>query len=350
MSARVRSAMAERDVCHREPEFMALTVSILRRIEAVHPTNQKNYRATLLAGSGTAAVEAMMATYAPKHRPTLVISNGVYGERMARMLAQQEKPFATHETDWLEPVDVGTIVSEIDSERFGAVAIVHHETTTGTLNPLDGIAAACAQRDVPLLIDAVSSFGGEELPLDRWRPLAVAGTANKCLHGAPGLSFVLVDHGDERAFESHAPVLYLDVTAYAGQQQDGSSPFTLPTHVALALDRALDEHAVEGGWKARRAHFQARSTVVREGLKNAGFQLLIPEVRGSSMLSAFELPIGVGYEGLHAGLKSRGYIVYAGQGRLSDRIMRVATMGHLTRTDIQGFVSAVDEILRPHGR
>lgn len=350
MSDNVRSAMAARDVCHREPEFAALTISILRRLEAVHPTVQKDYRATLLSGSGTAAVEAMIATYAPRDRPTLVISNGVYGERMARMLAQQQKQFVLHETDWLEPIDVGTVVAKIDSERLGAVAVVHHETTTGTLNPLDGIAAACEQADVPLLIDAVSSFGGEELPFDCWRPLAVAGTANKCLHGAPGLSFVLVNQDDSRARESHAPVLYLDVTTYAGQQRDGSSPFTLPTHVAFALDRALDEHSSDGGWEGRRTQFRARSHIVREGLEDVGFGMLIPEERASSMLSAFQLPQGVDYAGLHDGLKSRGYIVYAGQGRLGGHIMRVATMGDLTQADMEGFVSAVDGVLSSYGR
>ena len=349
MSEAVRAALAARDVCHREPEFAQLTLSILRRLEAVHPVAQRDYRATLLSGSGTAAVEAMIATYAPRDWATLVVSNGVYGERMARMLAQQQKPSVVHETDWLEPIDVGTVASRIGSERFGAVAVVHHETTTGTLNPLDDIAAACVQAGVPLLIDAVSSFGGEEIPFDRWRPLAVAGTANKCLHGAPGLSFVLANHDDARALESHAPSLYLDVTVYKGQQDDGNSPFTLATHVASALDRALDEHAADGGWGGRRTQFHTRSRIVREGLEDAGFKMLIPDERASSMLSAFTLPEGVDYTVLHDGLKSRGYIVYAGQGRLNDRIMRVATMGHLTRTDIEGFVAAVSEVLRPHG-
>ena len=345
MAPHVRAALAEQDVCHREVEFADLTVSIAKRLEKVHAGDASSYRAVLLAGSGTAAVEAMLATYAPSDGTTLVIVNGVYGERMTEMLALQGKPHHADRTEWTTPLDTGRIAGAICSGGFGAVAVVHHETTTGTLNDLDAIAASCTKAGVALLIDAVSSFGGEDVATERWRPLAVAGSANKCLHGAPGLSFVLIDDADERAQVSHARVLYLDLERYRSQRGNGASPFTLPTHVAFALDRALDEHAAAGGWRTRREHYWALTTLVREGLGSFGFTPLALTSGAASMLTAFWLPAGVDYRRLHDDLKRSGFIVYAGQGSLAGRVLRVATMGDLLEADMMDFIAATDAAL-----
>jgi 2-aminoethylphosphonate-pyruvate transaminase len=344
LTSQVRAALAERDVCHREPEFADLTMGIAGKLEQVHTgpeSAESSYRAVLISGSGTAAVESMLATFAPTEELTLVVTNGVYGERMATMLERQRKPFVADSTGWTTPLDTASIASSIRTGRFSAVAVVHHETTTGTLNDLDLIAAASREAGCAFLVDAVSSFGGEDVAINRWRPLAVAGSANKCLHGAPGLSFVLIDDADARARVSHAPVLYLDLEHYRGQRNGGHSPFTLPTHVAFALDSALDAHAKNGGWEVRRDGYRRLTTIVRDGLGDLGLTALVDVKRSASMLTAFRLPSDIKYDRLHDDLKRDGFIVYAGQGSLAGRVLRVATMGDIDSMDMRGFVSCV---------
>jgi 2-aminoethylphosphonate-pyruvate transaminase len=350
MVSYVRAAMAEQDVCHREVEFADLTVSIAERLEQVYGGDATSYRAVLLAGSGTAAVEAMLATYAPSDKSTLVIANGVYGERMTRMLELQRKPHEVDHTEWTTSLNTERIARTIRTGRFGAVAVVHHETTTGTLNDLDAIAASCAEVGAALLIDAVSSFGGEDVATERWRPLAVAGSANKCLHGAPGLSFVLINDSDKRARGSHAPVLYLDLEQYRDQRDCGESPFTLPTHVAFALNRALEVHASEGGWRTRREHYRTLTALVRESLVGFGFTPLVNATSAASMLTAFWLPTEVDYARLHNDLKRNGFIVYGGQHSLAGKVFRVATMGDLSESVMTDFINEVEEAVNAQRR
>jgi 2-aminoethylphosphonate-pyruvate transaminase len=145
----------------------------------------------VLTGSGTAAVEAMLASFAPAVRRTLVIANGVYGERMARMLAAHSKPHRVLSHDWTEAVNISTLERALaEDSSITHVAVVHHETTTGRLNDLEAIGRVCRARGVQLLVDGVSSFGAERLAGREWNLAAVAASANKCLHGVPGLCFV----------------------------------------------------------------------------------------------------------------------------------------------------------------
>ena len=147
----------------------------------------------MLTGSGTSAVEAMLASFAPCDTATLVVANGVYGERMAKMLAVQGKPHHLSNSGWGEaPIDMQAVEALLDEHSdISHIVSVHHETTTGRLNDLTALGELCTQRKLPLLLDCVSSFGAEAIDVDAWNVHALAGTANKCLQGVPGISFVL---------------------------------------------------------------------------------------------------------------------------------------------------------------
>jgi 2-aminoethylphosphonate-pyruvate transaminase len=187
LSERVRGAMQQPDLCHREPEFAALQAEIRERLAAVYPHDDLS--AVLLTGSGTCAVEAMLATLVPRDGLALVVANGVYGERMAAMLAVRGRPHELIAAGWAEPLPLEAVAQRLAAgPPVSHVVTVHHETTTGRLNDLPPLAAICRQYGVPLLLDAVSSFGAEALDLDGWGVEACAATANKCLQGVPGLS------------------------------------------------------------------------------------------------------------------------------------------------------------------
>lgn len=336
LSARVRAALPGPDLCHREAEFAQLTRDLADKLESVYAQTASDYAAVLLSGSGTAAVEAMISTFAPSDAPTLVLCNGVYGERIVDMLTAQRKPVIPARLPWEAAIDV-TQVERLLAENPAVthVALVHHETTSGRLNQIEAIAALCQEKGRHLLLDAVSSFGAEHIDFAHWRPLAVAGTANKCLHGIPGLSFVLAQRQALENQPTQATTLYLDLQRYYQAQKSGWSPFTQAIPAFIALNVALDEFREAGGWLARQALFRQRSEAVRQTLHACGIQTLIPATDSASMLTTYCLPATHTYRALHDDLKAAGYIIYAGQGHYSNQVFRIATMGQISASELQ---------------
>jgi len=352
LSERVRSALTRGDWCHREPEFARLVQDINARIGSVYAELAPGYDSVLLTGSGTAAVEGMLASFAPAERTTLVLANGVYGERMARMLAAYGRPHRVLAHDWLRPVDLQRFEQALDQDRsISHVAVVHHETTTGRLNDLGAIGAICQAWGVQMLLDGVSSFGAEQIAGREWNLAAVAATANKCLHGVAGLSFV-VARRDLWAQPQASPCgVYFDLRAYhRAQQGDGFSPFTQAVQVAFALQEALAEHAELGGWPARRDSYRTRARRISNCLAHLGVDTLLPPAEFSSILWSYRLPAGMSYSVLHDALKKRGFVIYAGQGSLSPGIFRVAHMGDIREDDLARLEAALHGILAGAGR
>lgn len=343
LTDRVRGALSRGDWCHREPEFAALVQDINRRLVRVHPGMATDYQAVTLAGSGTGAVEGMLATFAPDAGTTLVVANGVYGERMKRMLDAHRKPCRVVAHAWTAGIDLRALARQLEANpAFTHLAVVHHETTTGRLNDLAALGALCRERGITLLLDAVSSFGAEHIDAAAWNIGALAGTANKCLHGVAGLSFVLARNELWSGPAQNAGGLYLDLRAYhASQHKDGFSPFTLPVQVAFALQEALAEHADDGGSEARRLVYAARATRIARELTSVGVETLLPPAEYSSVLWSWKLPAGQSYSGLHDALKAEGFIIYAGQGDLSAQIFRLAHMGDIRPDDMAGLCSAL---------
>jgi 2-aminoethylphosphonate-pyruvate transaminase len=340
LTAKVRAALGSEDVCHREPEFRDLVGRVRTKITSIYEDTKQGWKAVLIGGSGTAAVETMMAVI-PSAGNSLVVANGVYGERMAAMLRAQSKKHDVVSSPWTSGMDLAAAEKAIASGSFGHVLAVHHETTTGRLNDLGALGVICKKHKVPMLVDAVSSFAGEEIRWNDWNIEAAAATANKCVHGAPGVSFVMVK--DEcLARPSSATSVYLDLHKHAAEQAKGSTPFTLPTHVTFAFDAALDELAASGGWQKRLATYTARSNRVRNALKELGVHVLLDSdnVYGAT-LTSFRLPENKTYEALHAHLKNDGFVIYAGQGKFDGAIFRIAVMGEISERDLDRLVASL---------
>jgi 2-aminoethylphosphonate-pyruvate transaminase len=341
MTDKVHAALTAQDVCHREPEFKELVGRVRSKITAIYGTS--GYTPVLLGGSGTAAVETMLAVIPREGSTSLVVANGVYGERMAAMLkAQGKKHEVVQSASWTSPMDLAAIEKALASGGYGHVLAVHHETTTGRLNDLAALGALCKKHGVPLLVDAVSSFAGEAIDFDGWNVEAAAATANKCVHGAPGVSFVIVKN-EALQRPSGATSVYLDLMKHAAEQAKGSTPFTLPTHVMFALDAALDEL---DSWQARHATYAARSLRVRNQLKELGVKLLLEsEAVYGSTLTSWTLPAGKTYEALHGRLKSDGFVIYAGQGKFDGAIFRIAVMGDISNGDLDRLCASLRSAL-----
>ena len=346
LSARVRQALLRPDLCHREHEFSVLQTAIRDALLAVYGLDEARWAAVLMTASGTAAVEAMLLSAVPRDGRVLVIENGVYGERMSSMAARAGIPTSRCSAAWDADFSLEDIAAALDD--FPAtthVAVVHHETTTGRLNRLPALAALCTARGVDLLIDAVSSFGAEDIDFTAWPIAACAATANKCLHGVPGVSFVVLNR--QRFARSGNPcrTVYLDLATYLVQQDQGGTPFTQSVQVFYALREALAEFAEAGGQAARQRLYRLRMARVREVLSTLGVSGLLPAEVSSCVLQAFRLPAGHSYPVLHDGLKARGFVIYAGQGRLSGDIFRLSLMGELTGADLDRLEAALQALL-----
>lgn len=342
LSDGVRAALARGDWCHREPEFAELMQSINRRLAHVYSDAAEDFEAATLTGSGTSAVEGMLQSFAPRDAKTLVVSNGVYGERIAAMLKVQGKPFVSTEGEWLSTIDVNKVIALLDANPdITTVVSVHHETTTGRLNNLNELGGLCKKRGLDLLLDAVSSFGAERIGFDEWNVAAVAATANKCLHAVPGLSFVLA-RKSVWSRESQACSVYLDLVKYHQMQHaSGFSPFTPSVQAAFALDVALDELQQHGGWERRGATYRSRAARIAETLDALGVKTLLPRGEYSAVLWTWLLPEAGSYERLHDELKAEGIVIYAGQGNLASSVFRIAHMG-----DIDSDLERVRDILK----
>jgi 2-aminoethylphosphonate-pyruvate transaminase len=346
LTERVRRSLLQPDLCHREPEFFDLQDEARERLLAVYGLNRADWTVVLITGSGTAAVESMVAALVPAAGRLLTVENGVYGERIAQMCAQYRIDHERIAGDWMRAPDLAAVAARLDAAGgtpFTHVAVVHHETTTGRLNDLQALGAMCRARGLRLLVDGVSSFGAETLDFGDSSVAAVAATANKCLHGVPGASFVIVRR--EALAQAAGRAYYLDLGRLSRLQDQRGTPFTPAVHAYYALVEALREFAEQGGRAARHRRYAELAEQVRAGLTKLGIGAVIAPEQSSVVLRAYRLPDGVSYETLHDALKVEGFVIYAGQGDLAKTLFRISTMGNLTAADMDRLLAAFARLL-----
>lgn len=346
LSERVRRSLLQPDLCHRESEFFELQDEARQRLLSVYGLAPEVWTAVLMTGSGTAAVESMVAAVVPANGRLLNLENGVYGERIAQMCAQYRISHQRLTGSWMEAIDLHAVRAQLDAAQapqgqapFTHLAVVHHETTTGRLNDLHALSELCRERGVQMIVDGVSSFGAENIDFGDSSLGAVAATANKCLHGVPGASFVIV----RRASLAHAAsrTYYLDLGRLARLQDERNTPFTPSVHAYYAMVEALREFADEGGRGARHLRYAALAEQVRAGLARLGIEPLLAPAQSSVVLRAYHLPRGRSYAQLHDALKAEGFVIYAGQGDLSKTLFRISTMGSVTAPDIERLLRCI---------
>lgn len=348
LTTTVRAALTRPDLCHREAEFADLQDEIRRGLLDIYGLAPQTWAAVLLAGSGTAAVEAMLTSLLPHDGKLLIAENGVYGERFTT-LARIHGIAHRHVTfPWGDKLDPTVIEHALKAESgMTHLAVVHHETTTGRLNDLAELGVLCAAHGVELLVDAVSSFGAEEVDFTRWNIAAAAATANKCLHGVPGLSLVIARRS---ALFADIPkrTLYFDLANHCRAQDRRSVVFTPPVQLCYALAQAVTELREQGGWRARGQQYRSLARSVRNGLLALGIQPLLAEHESSVALTAYHLPENIDYDTWHDELKACGFVIYAAQGYLAQRLFRISIMGEVTPYDIARLLLACRKIITAH--
>src|SRR5262245_2232664 len=344
VSARVTAALARGDLCHREPECAELLGRIRSRLtQAFAPAG--SFTAIVLTGSGTVALEAAVTSVLSPRGRLVVVSNGVYGERIAAMAEAARLPHTVVAGEWTSQPDLDAVERAVTASDVEAVAVVHHETTTGLLNPVEAIGRIARCHGKLLLVDSVSGLAGDALDLDAVGADLVVGTANKCIQGLPGLSFVLVrESAMERIATYPRRSLYLSLAVHHEAARRDSTPFTPSVQSGYALDEALAE-LLEEGVAARVARYGAAAAQLRAGFERLDLSCVLPPAWRSNSITSLHMPAGFTYARLHDGLKARGFVIYEGQGKLARDLFRVANMGALTRADFAAFLDALGAVL-----
>jgi 2-aminoethylphosphonate-pyruvate transaminase len=344
ISETVRKAAVSTDLCHREPEFFTLQKGLRNRLLNVYGCDPSRWTAVLLGGSGTTALEAMLSSLLPRDARLLVIENGVYGERISRIAEIHGIEYQVVSHPWMDAIDYDRVSALLATGEFNYLAVVQHETTTGRLNDISRLAGMCEEHAVSLLLDAVSSFGAEAIPFDSPALTACAVTANKCLHGIPGLCFVISRReAIENAIDPPRS-LYLHLPLWVKQQDIGSTPFTPPVNGLLALNQALIELQEQGGWRARHARYHKLADKVGRTLECYSVAPLLGPGQSSCVLRSYCLPADKSYEDIHDGLKQRGFIIYAGQGELQEAMFRISTMGDISDYDMERLLASLSAV------
>jgi 2-aminoethylphosphonate-pyruvate transaminase len=335
--ASVRRALADcEDQCHREPEYLALQGRVREKLVAAFGIADA-YEPALLTGSGTAAMEAMIASVVGEG--VLVLDNGVYGDRLMKMAESHGIRAKRLAVGWFERHDPAAVEAALE-DGLDTIACVHHETTTGLLNDVPAVAEVAHRTGRRLIVDSVSGLAGEAFDFAAIRPTAVCCTANKCIEGLPGISFVLVARGTALRQRS----VYFDLETTIAKQAAGDTPFTPAIQVMAAFEAALDELQRESV-AGRLQRYARASRLLRQALRDLGLELLLPPPYLSNTITCAKLPAGVPYEQIHARMRAEGYVLYAGQGDLRKTVFRVSNMGQISTEALGRFGPALERAI-----
>ncbi len=334
-----------------DAEFNAVTAHVRGKLaDIIHA--RETHTCVPLQGSGTFAIEAAVNTLVPRTGHVLVLINGAYGKRMAKLTEMMGRRLTTFET----PDDVPTTAEDVDrmlakDASITHVGLIHCETSTGIRNPLAEIADVVARHGKGLIVDAMSSFGA--LPIDaRTTPFdALIAASGKCVEGPPGMGFVLVRRGLLERCAGNSTSLALDLAdQWAYMEKTTQWRFTPPTHVVVALNAALDQFIAEGGRPARLARYTANYETLVAGMRELGFQPFLDPAIQAPIIVTFHAPADTRYEfkEFYDRVRDKGFILYPGK-LTQVETFRVGCIGAIGPDEMRHAVNAVRDTLAEMG-
>ena len=307
------------------------------------------HTAVLMPGSGTFTVESVVGSVIPSDGKLLVLNNGAYGARIttiARMLRVDTVELSQAE---IEPTDLGQVEQMLAGDpEITHVAMVHCETTTGMLNPVEAVGEIVRRLGRVFILDAMSSFGGIPMSMELTGAHYLISSANKCIQGVPGFGFVVADRAMLEATEGWSRSHSLDLFDQWREMETngGKWRFTSPTHVVSAFARALDELKDEGGIEARHTRYVANQKTMVKGMRALGFRTLLGDDLQSPIITSFYYPDSAEFEfqKFYDALKSRGFVIYPGKVSHA-QCFRIGSIGDVQPEDMTGLVGRISEVI-----
>jgi len=342
----VRTAIAGADICHREIEFERVFRRIeTRLLQLFEIRNPEDYQAVVITGSGSAANEAMLSSVVGD-QTILVLSNGEFGERLHATSEIHNEHTMHLRFPWGSPLDLGVIDEHLRQNPVDVLAVVHHETSSGMLNPLGAIGQLATSHRVMLLVDCVSSAGAESIDMERDNIAFCSASSSKAIGAYPGLSMVIgrVDEFEKLA-TARARTSYLNLhTFFTFARERSQTPNTPAVPLFHALDKALGNILVETV-AGRRAATRRRAMRLRTGMRALGLTFLLELDEMSSVLTTVCLPSGVDIERLRTELRQQSIIIYEGKGPLRGTVFQVGCIGEISEDEVRTFLRSLEGVL-----
>jgi aspartate aminotransferase-like enzyme len=339
-------AMAEPMIHHRTPEFEALFAEARRRLQWLFQTERD---VLILAASGTGAMEgAVVNTCSPGDR-VLVVRGGKFGERWAEICQAHGLTVIPLEIPYgqaVDPADVAVLLRH--DPRIAAVFATHSETSTGVLHDLEALAAIVKQTPAMLVVDAITSLGVVDLPMDAWGVDVVVGASQKALMLPPGLAFAgLSERAWAAAERARLPRYYFNFLTERKAQAKHQSAWTPAISLVVGLKAALGLLQAEG-LPAIFARHERLARATRAAVSALGLTLFAE--RPSPAVTAVKAPEGVDGEAIVQTLRDRhGITIAGGQGSMAGKIFRIATLGYADSFDVLTGIAALEFTLAELG-
>ncbi|MFA5142287.1 MAG: 2-aminoethylphosphonate--pyruvate transaminase [Candidatus Woesearchaeota archaeon] len=343
----VKMAQVVPDICPREKEFGELISFVRSHLLKVVNANPEHYSCVLFGGSGTLGVEAVISSVVPLSGKLLIINNGSYGQRQKEIAEVYSIPFYDWKIDSRELPNLDELAKLIDSEKFTHLSFVHHETTTGLLNPFEQIVSLAKSRGLDVIADTVSSYAGVPIDLSAVPADFIVSTSNKCIQGMAGITFVIgrKDKIEQSKFIKRA--LYVNLyEQYLYMDKQNQFRFTPPVQTLYALKQAIIEFFKEGGIENRYARYSKNWEVLIKGLEKLNLQWLLPKWFQSKILVSVDYPNSpyFDFNKLHDRLYEKGFTIYPGKiGEYNT--FRISTLGDISSKDISNFLSELEKVL-----
>jgi 2-aminoethylphosphonate-pyruvate transaminase len=334
-----------------DAEFNAVTAQVRAKLTDIAHARDTHV-CVPMQGSGTFAIEAAVNTLVPRAGHLLVLINGAYGKRLARLTEMMGRRLSTFET----PDDVPTTSDDVErllakDRSITHVGLIHCETSTGIRNPLSAIAEVVARHGKGLIVDAMSSFGA--LPIDaRTLPFdALIAASGKCVEGPPGMGFVLVRRGLLEQCAGNSTSLALDLAdQWTYMEKTTQWRFTPPTHIVVALNAALDQYIGEGGQPARLARYTANCETLMAGMRELGFESFLDQAIQAPIIVTFHAPADPRYafKEFYDRVRDKGFILYPGKLTQAETF-RVGCIGAIGPDEMRHAVNAVRDTIAEMG-
>jgi len=345
-SATTKQAML-RDLGSRDSEFIN-TVKEVRQILVELGNGKDQYTAILMQGSGTFGIEATLSSVIPPNGKILLLINGAYGQRMLKIANIHRIPSSELICFENTVPAISLFESSLSSDpSITHVAVVHCETTTGIINPIDVYGQIVKKYSRIYIVDAMSSFGAYPIDLNACGIDYLISSSNKCIEGVPGFSFILAKKDVLQATEGFARTLSLDLFAqWKGLEGDGQFRFTPPVHAILAFRQALLELENEGGVSARGERYCQNYELTLSAMQKLGFKAYLKKENQGYIITSFRYPEhpNFNFQDFYARLSQKGHVIYPGKLSHAD-CFRIGHVGRLGVADVHALMSAIAETL-----